>query len=934
MSSDIPNQFLSNNQIDIINKIIQKEISKNYLDIKDDINKKIIDYDNKIINYLNELDIKYNELNEKYSHLFEQISILNLKTEKTEQTENKFSQFQFLLAQHDIRINNLIKDLTDSCFKYDKLFLNNLQVPGEIGDCCKWKNVKEFLMFSIKQFSIFQDYMSKNHMDFKSHKDKLDLISGKLNNQVDNFLKTCFEYTTNKIEELKKNLIFQIELVNSKLPKLSFENSNYAKKLDNEITDLINEREDLKNLQIEFKLLLEKYFDRVLEKEKDIFSEIGEYKNEFLKIKKNFIQITEFIKDVRFKRNINNDDLMNNHINKLVVNLKKINEQILDKKNKKFSNVDSIVKQIITGKKIIKKNDSPNLANEKDKEKKIINNNSPEIKIVNENEIIKNNPKSNSQQNINLKTNTEFNENIHEKKNKEIIIDNFINDKFDFDDIFDKDENNEIGEKYENDNNINKIENTIKNNIKINNNEKEKNFNNNKTISKSKKLISHNIYDISIKNKNNEKLSTNKNLILNNYSNTKINNQEKKNLINNIIKDINIEKKDENKINDNIINNIINENNDINKNNIENNNANDNENNKIVIYNIINEKYENNNKNNNEIKSNRSNHSKNKNSNNMKNLQPKNHNNNKFEIKNNFIITNQSTEIISKDIKKSTEIISKDIKKSTEIISKDIKNQKNIQTQFSFSFHNNLKNNFNSFKITKKDDKSISCDIPYSGRNKYTINQEQTKENIKTKRNKDDLIRKFIEEKTENIILIQNQLINKINDLENKINLIDIMNSGLKKKVNEIEISKEKLYQVEEKLNASNKAIEELNEHYLLTDISNIDNMGINLYLPKFKDKRFPPSKVKSKALKKYLLNKSDEIKENIPLFELRTENAVEHTKKKSSPSKLIIEKFEKKRKNEKLICGIYHTQSMKFLKPLKNSFIKIPQTNFINDEK
>ena len=56
--------------------------------------------------------------------------------------------------------------------------------------------------------------------------------------------------------------------------------------------------------------------------------------------------------------------------------------------------------------------------------------------------------------------------------------------------------------------------------------------------------------------------------------------------------------------------------------------------------------------------------------------------------------------------------------------------------------------------------------------------------------------------------------------------------------------------------------------------------------------------------------------------------------KKKNSPSKLIIEKFEKKRKNEKLICGIYHTQSMKFLKPLKNSFIKIPQTNFINDEK
>ena len=211
MLSNIPNQNISNSQLDLINKIIQKEISKTYLDIKDEMKKKILDYENRTLIYLNELDNKTNELNEKYTHLFEQVNILNLKTEKTEQTENKFSQVQLLLAQHDIRINNLIKDLTDSCFKYDKLFLNNLQVPGEIGDCCKWKNVKEFLIFSIKQFSILEDYMLKNQMNFKSHKDKLDLISGKLNNQVDNFLKTCFDYTTNKIEEEKKNLIFQIE---------------------------------------------------------------------------------------------------------------------------------------------------------------------------------------------------------------------------------------------------------------------------------------------------------------------------------------------------------------------------------------------------------------------------------------------------------------------------------------------------------------------------------------------------------------------------------------------------------------------------------------------------------------------------------------------------------------------------------------------------
>ena len=427
--------------------------------------------------------------------------------------------------------------------------------------------------------------------------------------------------------------------------------------------------------------------------------------------------------------------------------------------------------------------------------------------------------------------------------------------------------------------------------ININNNLNEKN---------------NNINDININNnlkeKNNEKLDINNKSMLNNYTNKlKTNNKGKNYQINNVIKDLKKENKNEKKNNFDILDNLLNENSDINNNNKD----------EIFNYNIINEKDENNNKNDNLNKSKRSNLSKN-NLSNLKNLKLINQTNNKFEKKYNYIISNESLEIIRENKT----------------------NQKDIKTQFSFSFNDKLQNNLNSIKNNKQEDKSISCDIPLSGRNKYKINLEKTKENIQTKIENNDLINKLIEEKIHDIILIQEQIKNKITELENKINLINEINSGLKEKINEIEINKEKLEQVEVKLNASNKAIEVINEHYLLTDITNIDNLENNLYLPKFKDKRFPPSKVKSKALKKYLLNNSDEIKDNIPLFELRTENVVNTSKKKNYPSKLLIEKFEKKRKKEKLVNEIYHNQSMKFLKPLKNSFIKIPQTNFINDEK
>ena len=52
MLSNIPNQNISNSQLDLINKIIQKEISKTYLDIKDEMKKKILDYENRTLIYL------------------------------------------------------------------------------------------------------------------------------------------------------------------------------------------------------------------------------------------------------------------------------------------------------------------------------------------------------------------------------------------------------------------------------------------------------------------------------------------------------------------------------------------------------------------------------------------------------------------------------------------------------------------------------------------------------------------------------------------------------------------------------------------------------------------------------------------------------------------------------------------------------------------
>ncbi len=606
------NQLLSQAQKDLIYKILHKELTREVLNIKDDISKKFFDYDNKMINYVSEMGNKMENLNEKWNRLFEEINIVKVKNEKSEQLETKINDFQLLIAQHDVRINNLMKDLNDACFKYDKMFLNNLQVPGQIGDCCKWKNLKEYLMYTMKEFSLLDAYKQKNQMSFQSYKDKLNLITGKLNNQVDNFLKTSFEYTTNKIEDIKKELNFQLDLINAQIPKLSLENSNFAKVLNKEITDLIKERENLKQLQIDFKIQLNNHFEQISLKEKETIQKIGEYKLEFTKIKKNFTQLSEFIKDVRFRRNINDDEMMNNQINKLVTNLKKNDEENGgEKKNKKkFKNVESIIKQIISGKKMVKKESNTKSINnekrksnleiankkkdeekeeekeneneEKDKEREKEKEKEREEEIKEEREEEKEEEEEKIADNNTILINNEKNKNeikiIHNLQNSDLILKNSI---------------------------FTNIEgNKIKNNIFFNNNMYTNNyFNHNKN-----NYNNHNKTNYNNQNKINSERNTNND---DNENNDRINNTNLYNSKNNYLENnnnlpyINLDY-NKSKRNSNI-NKILNINS---YNNIEKNNNENNKNEEDVKSEITNAQTENNDINNNHLKDNNSHYSK------------------------------------------------------------------------------------------------------------------------------------------------------------------------------------------------------------------------------------------------------------------------------------------------------------------------------------
>ena len=49
------------------------------------------------------------------------------------------------MISYDFKITQLQKDFSNSSYKYDKIYLDNLIIPGTIGDYCRYKNMKEYI---------------------------------------------------------------------------------------------------------------------------------------------------------------------------------------------------------------------------------------------------------------------------------------------------------------------------------------------------------------------------------------------------------------------------------------------------------------------------------------------------------------------------------------------------------------------------------------------------------------------------------------------------------------------------------------------------------------------------------------------------------------------------------------------------------------------
>ena len=285
-----------------------QQFKNEILSIINENNKKL---EEKIEKYKTQITITENEyekntkrINSQYTEILNSQAQLNTRLDKLKSYDSFVLKTNDQITSHELRINAIKTDLTKSIHKYDKIYLDNLILPGYIGEFSKYKNCQIFFDDVILQLSKLNSYKEKNILDLKSYKEKLEGCIKTFNLLVDNNSKANMKYSNEIGQKTEKNCKEMIEMINERLMEMRLENSKYAIELKNKSLDLSKEWEKIQKIKEEISLKFEKEVNIFKTVSNNTINSFSDFKKEFGTIKHKFFELAEFIRDVRFRKNL------------------------------------------------------------------------------------------------------------------------------------------------------------------------------------------------------------------------------------------------------------------------------------------------------------------------------------------------------------------------------------------------------------------------------------------------------------------------------------------------------------------------------------------------------------------------------------------------------------------------------------------------------
>lgn len=331
----------------------EKNILKNIIEFKNEILKKINSLElrltDKINLHDNDFTIKLGTISEKINPIEIDVNcLMNIsrekekKLEKIEYLEKFKNKAETSLLSQNIRINKLFEEISNIKSKYDKIFIENLTIPGFVGHSCKYNNLSEFIIHNMKENNKNDNQYDKIKNEIVSLKQKTDNLQKMYFGIFDNIYDRTNKLTENKIEDIKViygkkfeeiwDVISEIKLkiVES---RMNFEKHLKDFKLFTE--DVCGFKEHLDKLEIKIEQELIKNENEMKENNKEKKNDIDDNKEKIIDINRNILKYkreNEEIKKINKiieQKEIENEAILFNHTN----DIKEIKGELVRMKN-------------------------------------------------------------------------------------------------------------------------------------------------------------------------------------------------------------------------------------------------------------------------------------------------------------------------------------------------------------------------------------------------------------------------------------------------------------------------------------------------------------------------------------------------------------------------------------------------------------------------
>ena len=274
-------------------KEMQKNISDKFNISNNILKEKLESYDTKL-NLYNEKIVQLSNLIIEDKNLGEKVN--KLIANKTTFEEN--------ILTHDIRIKNMEKNFSDKISQINDILSESVIYPNVIGGISKLKTFHDFIDYVLMQIAQINTYKEKNTLDLSTYKNKLENLIKSLQMQLDNIIKSTNEFTTKSVNECEERIKNIFSIYDERFQNVRIENSSYAINLEQYYKDLKEEFKKFNNIKNN---IINKFNNEVNNMKKDNYQVVkifGNYKKEFNLMKDRLTRLSEFIKDVRFRKNL------------------------------------------------------------------------------------------------------------------------------------------------------------------------------------------------------------------------------------------------------------------------------------------------------------------------------------------------------------------------------------------------------------------------------------------------------------------------------------------------------------------------------------------------------------------------------------------------------------------------------------------------------